>query len=268
MRFVWLSVAAFGAVTAIGLVGCLGLVGISWLQRDNDDDERPGVEDFAFDNMTIEKVSGLGQVRHPAISNDGKLLAYVSTDAGQNAIWLRQMATGSVLKVAGPTSNTIADLQFTPDGNFLYYSERTPGPAGRGALMASPAFGGAAREILEGRFGRVSFAPDGKRFAVVRTAETVSELLVLNTNASGPSAPIGTRPFPQDTYTSPRPGRLRARQLAVLVAERTLKLGFKIEYSDHHARRERATHVDTVGLALAGGPGRGPTTTMRSSPRL
>jgi serine/threonine protein kinase/Tol biopolymer transport system component len=193
VRFVWLSVAAFGAVTAIGLVGCLGLVGISWLQNDNDADERAGIENLSFENLTIEKVSGLGQVASPAISQDGKLLAYVASEGAQNAIWLRQMATGSVLRVVGPTPNTLSVPQFTPDGSFLYYNENTPTRPIRYTLKAAPAFGGTAREILEGRLGQVSFAPDGKRFTVVRETPTAWELLVVNADGTNASV-IGTRP--------------------------------------------------------------------------
>ena len=118
--------------------------------------------------MTIEKVSGLGRSADPVISPDGKLLAYVRTEGAENAIWLRQMATGSVVKVVGPTPNNIANVQFTPDNNFLYYNDNTTTRPIRYTLMAVPAFGGAAREIAEGRFARVSFSPDGKRFVVGR----------------------------------------------------------------------------------------------------
>jgi Tol biopolymer transport system component len=202
VRFVWLSVAAFGAVTAIGLVGCLGLVGISWLNRDNDADEGPDVEALSPENMTIEKVSGLGQVHSPVISQDGKLLAYVASEGAENAIWLRQMATGSVLRVVGPTPNNLSVPQFSPDGSFLYYNENTTTRPIRYTLKAAPAFGGTAREILEGRFGPVSFAPDGKRFTTVRQMPTAWELLVVNADGTN-TVVIGTRPGGIAGYVTP-----------------------------------------------------------------
>ena len=125
-----------------------------------------------FDDVTIERVTGLGVVRSPVISPDGKLLSYTRTEGAENAIWLRQMATGSVVRVVGPTPNTIYNLQFTPDNNFLYYSHNTTIRPIRYALMAVPAFGGPAREMAEGRFSRVSFSPDGKRFVARRGSPT------------------------------------------------------------------------------------------------
>ena len=113
------------------------------------------------------------------------------------------MATGSVVRVVGPTPNTIAHLQFTPDGNFLYYVENTTTRPMRIALMAVPAFGGTAREVLEGRFGLVSFAPDGKRFAVVRETPTAWELVVMNADGTGTPSTIGTRPQGSRAYVTP-----------------------------------------------------------------
>ena len=94
-----------------------------WLAARRGTGEAAGIGNF--EDMTIERVSGLGQVGVPVISPDGKLLAYVRTEGPENAIWLRQMATGSVVKVVGPTPNTISNIQFTPDGNFLYYNDNT-----------------------------------------------------------------------------------------------------------------------------------------------
>src|SRR6185503_4651634 len=100
-----------------------------------------------FEGMTIERVSGLGQVGGPVISPDGKLLAYVRTDGPENAIWLRQMATGSVVKVVGPTPNSIYNIQFTPDSNYLYYSDNTTARPIRYVMKTVPAFGGPEREV-------------------------------------------------------------------------------------------------------------------------
>ena len=71
VRFVWLSVAAFGAVIAIGLVGCLGSLASRGCNPTTTPDERPGVENFSVENMTIEKVSGLGQVQSPRSATTG-----------------------------------------------------------------------------------------------------------------------------------------------------------------------------------------------------
>jgi eukaryotic-like serine/threonine-protein kinase len=156
-----------------------------------------------FEGMRIERVSGLGQVGVPVISPDGKLLAYVRTEGPENAIWLRQMATGSVVKVVGPTQNSIYNVQFTPDNNFLYYSDNTATRPIRYALKAVPAFGGPEREIAEGRFSRVSFSPDGRRFVVRRGLPVGWELVVMTTDGSAPVSVIATSPTASQAFVSP-----------------------------------------------------------------
>ncbi len=194
----WLILAAVAMLVVIGVFAFASRG--RWL--DGRTGDRGSIGTGNFTGMTIEKVSGLGRVFSPSLSPDGKLLAYVTTEGADTAIWLRQMATGSVVRVVGPTPNNISGLQFTPDNNFLYYNERPPVRPFRYTLMAVPAFGGAAREIAEGRFGRVSFSPDGKRLAVVRDRPAAWELVVMSADGAHTSSVIATRPKSEGLFSS------------------------------------------------------------------
>jgi Tol biopolymer transport system component len=203
--------AIAGALAAVVLIPLLWLAVNSWYKAQR---KTTVATPVALDDMIVEKVSGLGDVSNPAMSDDGKLLAYVVTDAGERAIMLRQMATGSVVKIAGPTKNIINNLQFTPDGNFLYYAERTPAAPIRSSLMSIPVFGGTAKQILEGRYNRPAFSPDGKRFTTVRTTGKDTTLVIVNADGSGLNE-VGTRPivtnYTQATWSA------SGRQIAVAV---------------------------------------------------
>jgi serine/threonine protein kinase/Tol biopolymer transport system component len=188
MRLVWGGVVALGALTVIGLAWS-GRVGIPWF---GNEDVTTAPTSVSFDSMTMEKVTGLGAVSSPAMSDDGKLLAYVVADAGQESISLRQMATGSVVKIAGPTRSDLNNIQFTPDGNFLYYTERTPSTPYRWSVMMIPAFGGTPKQILDGRYSKVTFSPDGKRFSAVQTTDAESKLMIFNADGNG-AQDLGTR---------------------------------------------------------------------------
>jgi hypothetical protein len=87
-------------LAAVAMLVVIGVVAFAWRGRwlDGRTGARGSVGTAKFTVMTIEKVSGLGRVFSPTISPDGKLLAYVTTEVADTAIWLRQMATGSVVK--------------------------------------------------------------------------------------------------------------------------------------------------------------------------
>jgi len=188
-----LIAAGIAAIVVIGVAGFAWRTDLGqWLAGARGTGGAAGIANF--DGMTIEEVNGLGSVSNPVMSPDGKLLAYLNLERSESTIWLRQMATGSVVKVVGPTSNALSNLQFTPDNNFLYYNERPPSRPFRYTLMAVPAFGGTAREIAEGRFGRVSFSPDGKRLATVRNATAAWEVIVMSADGSGTPSVIASRP--------------------------------------------------------------------------
>jgi hypothetical protein len=213
-----LVITALAALVVIGIVGFAGRASLGrWFDRGANVGKGTGVPNF--EGLTSEKVAGLGDVRSPIISPDGKLLAYVRNEQAENSIWLRQMATGSVVRVVGPTASNIANIQFTPDSNFLYYNDNTVTRPIRYVLMAVPAFGGTAREVAVGRFSRPSFSPDGRRFVVMRDAGANTELVVMNADGSGTPSVIATRSKSDYGYhaVSWSPS---GSQLAVLVLER------------------------------------------------
>jgi eukaryotic-like serine/threonine-protein kinase len=218
-RVRWLAVALATIVVSGILAAILG----RWFGDETGTARGPVVGNAG--SMTIEKISGLGEVRTPAISHDGKLLAYVAADTSGNAIWLRQMATGSVVRVVAPTTNGISGVRFSPDGNFLFYNENTTVRPIRYTLKTVAAFGGTARDVADGRFSPISFAPDGKRFVGVREAAAVWELVVMNADGTGTASVIASRPKTTPGYATPS-WSPSGRQLAVLVADHAAK-GFQ-----------------------------------------
>ena len=94
----------------------------------------------------------------PAVSSDGRLIAYASNRGGHGDldIWVQQ-ATGTPLRVTNdPASDVTPD--FSSDGSQLVFRSERDG----GGVYIVPALGGAARLIAsEGR--RPRFSPDGTR---------------------------------------------------------------------------------------------------------
>jgi Tol biopolymer transport system component len=142
-------------------------------------------DESTFMRMTISPVTSSGNIQSPAISTDGKWLAYAQSENGPSSIWMRQLATGSMARVLPASPDPFMSLAFSPDGNYLYFIERDM-KADHSALFQVPSLGGAPRQVLFDVDSPVSFSPDGKRFVFVRQSpeNMISSLIVANADGS------------------------------------------------------------------------------------
>jgi serine/threonine protein kinase len=113
-------------------------------------------------SAAIERITyDAGTTIDPAVSPDGRLLAYASNRASDANldIWVQQAGSGSALRLTDdPADHSVPD--FSPDGSQIVF--RSEG--GGGGVYTLPALGGPARLVAaEGR--RPRFSPDGKQIA-------------------------------------------------------------------------------------------------------
>lgn len=97
----------------------------------------------------------------PAISPDGKLLAYASDRSreGHFDIWLRQIGGGDAVRLTHDQADDV-EPDFSPDGTRIVFRSSREG----GGLYMIPALGGEERKIANG--GRQpQFSPDGSKIA-------------------------------------------------------------------------------------------------------
>ena len=97
----------------------------------------------------------------PAVSPDGKLIAFASSRDGEQRIWLKQVAGGSEVAL---TAGSDDFPRFSPDSSAILYIH-TDGTAL--SLWRIPAVGGEARKILDD-VASADFSRDGKRIAFLR----------------------------------------------------------------------------------------------------
>jgi len=148
--------AAFGI--ALGLIVALGF----WLAW------RPRPSPRPFSESRLQQItSDLGFTGFPALSRDGKLLAYASdrSEQGNVDIWVQQVGGGPALRL---TQHQGADHSpdFSPDGRTIAFCSTRDG----GGIYAVPALGGEARFLTKGGW-RPRFSPGGGHVAYTATIQ-------------------------------------------------------------------------------------------------
>ena len=122
-----------------------------------------------------------GRDSSPAVSPDGRTIAFTSDRDGQPRIWLKQVSgEGEAPLTSGPDDFP----RFSPDGSQVLFAR----PDGTGtSLYRAAVLGGEARRLLEGA-AEGDWSPDGKRIAFLRlqseAGQTVSVVGVASADGS------------------------------------------------------------------------------------
>ncbi len=149
-RWRWRLTAAAVAVAAF----------LTGLLLDRAITESPDAQQLTFSPLTYS-----GRDRSPAVSPDGRLIAFTSDRDDRSRIWLKQASGGG----EAPLTEGPDDFpRFSPDGAHVLFT-RTE--AGRSSLYRVPLLGGAPRKLIDDvAFG--DWSPDGRRIAFVRWSMT------------------------------------------------------------------------------------------------
>ncbi|HQU91910.1 MAG TPA: protein kinase [Pyrinomonadaceae bacterium] len=137
----------------------------------------------AFARPQISRINTDGRVLLPAISPDGKYVAYVAGEVGSRSLVVRQIATDSVVTVVQPTAQNLQSVTFSPTGDHIYYC-LTSIDFSINTLYQVPTLGGTPKKLIEDVDSPVTFSPDGKQFAFVRHRSEPNEdaIFIANTD--------------------------------------------------------------------------------------
>jgi Tol biopolymer transport system component len=136
----------------------------------------------------------------PAVSPDGKSVAFTAYAGDKRQVWIKLVAGGAALQI----TRDDADHQmprWAPDGaTLMYYTPPKEGDA-QGTLWEVATLGGSSRRIANS-IGGADISHDGKRIAYFRFEKDQIELVVASRSGAEPRAiarlPLGTY------YLSPR----------------------------------------------------------------
>jgi Tol biopolymer transport system component len=146
----------------------------------------------AFQSAKFTRLTTSGKASDAGISPDGKYVAHVKSDAGQQSLWLRQVAIPSDTQIVPPSQQNYYGVTFSKDGDYIYYVLGEPNNPATRALYQVPALGSASRKLIEQVASPVSLSPDGTRLAFMRDSATETALVVANADGTG-ERPVAVR---------------------------------------------------------------------------
>jgi serine/threonine protein kinase/Tol biopolymer transport system component len=171
-----------GAVVALAIsLVLMGGIGLGLYKFVTHSTPRPA----PLQAIKFTKLNLPGNATFPSISPDGKHVAYVVEAAGQQSIWINQVATTGNVQIVPPAEVRYGRPNFSHDGNWVYYVV-TEKDNPRGALYRIPYMGGVSpRKLLVNIQSVISLSPDDKRFAFYRDNSAEGEWLLIVANADG-----------------------------------------------------------------------------------
>jgi eukaryotic-like serine/threonine-protein kinase len=143
-----------------------------------------------FEAIQLKRLTDSGRASCPAVSPDGRYVAYAVSAVSGTSLRLRQIATGSDVEVLPASGRQFVGLAFTPDGSFIYYTVVEPAERTPRTLYRIPVLGGPARRIVDDVFSGPSVSPDGTRLGFIREDVPTSAIIV--THPDGTAARVVT----------------------------------------------------------------------------
>jgi serine/threonine protein kinase/Tol biopolymer transport system component len=171
----WTTVVGIGLLTAA--IGTLAF-GVWWQMR------RPRTEVGPRPFLT-RLTSDVGWTDYPAISLDGKVLAYASDRSGDNNldIWVQQIPDGAPVRLTRNAADEV-EPSFSADGSRIAFRSSRLG----GGIYVTPTLGGEER-LLAARGFSPRFSPDGTWIAY-GVAEQAGSRIYVAPAAGGPATPV------------------------------------------------------------------------------
>jgi len=169
-------VASFGVVVALAAVALAVFLVLKNRHHD---------ANLSVQNMRIERLTQSGKAAGVAISPNGQFVVYVLRDGELQSLMVRQVATGNDVQILSPRVAMFYGLTFSPDGNYIYFTQSSNENQLFSSLYKMPVLGGTSQEILRDIDTSICFSPDGKQFAFVRGVPDKVELNLIVANADG-----------------------------------------------------------------------------------
>jgi DNA-binding winged helix-turn-helix (wHTH) protein/Tol biopolymer transport system component len=171
----------WSSIAALLLAGMLGM----WFWR--------GADKAIERQPKLSKLTTSGKVSVATLTPNGKYAVFAEAEDSGESLWLRQIATGSQVRILTPQSVKFIGLAVTPDENFIYCTVFLDNKADP-QLWRVPLLGGATEQVAGVATGvAVSFSPDGKQIAFTESHSGIKETHLDVSNSDGANKRILVR---------------------------------------------------------------------------
>jgi len=178
------ALAPLPAVAAIAIAATAGIAG-GWFAG-----RRPAETPAPMFDRVVRLVATPAHEFSPAISPDGKWVAYLSDARGPTDVWVKFLAGGDPANLTAnapivvQASDYIGGLDVSPDGTQISViaagRDQGAGPGPGIATWVIPApLGGVPRRVLPAGDSALRWSPDGKHIVFVRTGGPLGDALVV-----------------------------------------------------------------------------------------
>ncbi len=118
----------------------------------------------------------------PAMSPDGKMVAFAAHEKGKRHVWIRLLAGGAPLKLTADDVDANWP-RWAPDSSAILYHVSASTPGEEGTLWEIPALGGSPRRITSA-LGGGDISHDGTRVAAFQVHGGKTELMIVSRDGS------------------------------------------------------------------------------------
>ena len=180
-------------ILTFGIFSLLAVGMTFWFWKNPDfanqnSNSKPG---FTPGLLKFERMTDSGKAFFPAISRDNKYVAYEKADDGKYWIVLQHLETKSETVIAESVGYEMRSLQFSADGNHIFYAIRGPEMV-ESTVYKIPVLGGTKRQVLTNVRHLFSISTDGSQIAFFRYDPKKAETHLMTAKIDGTNEKIIT----------------------------------------------------------------------------
>jgi serine/threonine protein kinase len=253
-----------GIVALTAVILLVAVAGVLYTTMGTVAEQERETSTASLDNLEVVQLTTSGSAERPAISPDGRYVAYIQREANAASLWIRQTATGSNVQIVPPEAGiNLLGATVTPDGSFVDFVRNQPGQPGS-SLWRAPFLGGTPRRLIDDVSSPPDWSPDGQRLVFVRmNATNGMDSLVVTGRDGADERVLATRRRPALFYNGNRAGNPSVRP-AWSPDGRTIALYGAVAGGSEGVTQQQMIFVDVatgaervVSLAAVGGEPQG-----------
>ena len=162
------------AVGAVAIL-LLGAAALYWWQRPKIGDTATAPVSSA--NLEFVPLTQTGTAEQPAISADGRYLAYVERIDSDYSLWIRQTNTANNIQIVpAETGQEIFGVTVSPGGEHVDFVR---GAVPDQALWRVPFLGGTPKKIADKVWTPIGWSPDSRQMAFIRYQSSRERVLIV-----------------------------------------------------------------------------------------